>query len=409
MKIAILSSLYAPFGVGGAEQVAAQVADALRRQGHAVAVISTCRREELQGKPFRVDCWEGIDVWRIAPWNLYWRFDREQSQPPPWKRMAWHLIDLWNPSVIHPLRAVLDRIQPEVVNTHNIDGLSPLVWPVARAHGASVVHTLHDYHLICPRAVLQQRNGTLCRHLCPGCRVYASYHQMFQRYVNCIISPSRATARWHTEASWNHPALFVVPNAVEEVPPALDPPPANGSSFDEPLQLVFMARLVPEKGCNTLLRTADRMRGRLDVQFHAAGDGPLKDRFEQLSASSPNFVFHGFVRKESKAALLSSSDVFLQLSEWAEVSSLSMLEAKQYGLDLISTNLGGLPELVPHPAEGSLIPAADVDALLAAIERRIATRRQLRSERQSRRERSRGYSVDAMAQEYLRAFQVARF
>src|SRR5437667_651655 len=127
MRIAVVSSLFAPYGLGGAEEVAAQLATNMRDLGHAVDVVSTCRRDDLDGHPYRIDVWNGIRVWRIAPWNLYWRFDRETQQPGPLARAAWHLVDLWNPSTIGPLRSVLERIRPDIVNTHNIDGLSPVV------------------------------------------------------------------------------------------------------------------------------------------------------------------------------------------------------------------------------------------------------------------------------------------
>ncbi len=107
MKIAIISSLFPPFGVGGAEQVASQLALALHRLGQQVDVISTCSRRELTGGRYRTDEWEGIRVWRIAPRNLYWRFDRETAQPNRLSRAAWHAIDLWNPSIIAPLNQIL--------------------------------------------------------------------------------------------------------------------------------------------------------------------------------------------------------------------------------------------------------------------------------------------------------------
>src|SRR5690606_28443120 len=114
------------------------------------------------------DEWKGIRVWRLAPLNLYWRYDRETLRPNRLARALWHAVDLWNPSTIAPLEAVLRRIRPDAVNTHNIDGLSPAVWQVARRH-APVVHTLHDCHLLCPRATMQRRDGTICPRLCSLC------------------------------------------------------------------------------------------------------------------------------------------------------------------------------------------------------------------------------------------------
>ena len=204
MKVAIVSSLFAPFGIGGAEQVAAQIAEYLARDGHEVDVVSTGRRSDLEDADYRIESWKGLRVWRIAPWNLYWRFDREKEEPGRLKRAAWHAVDLRNPTVARPLAKVLERIRPDVVNTHNIDGLSPMAWQVAR-NFSPVVHTLHDLHLICPRATMQRRDGTCCPGLCRGCRVYASYHHLYQRYIDAMISPTHMVADLHRSAGWTTP------------------------------------------------------------------------------------------------------------------------------------------------------------------------------------------------------------
>ena len=174
VKIVIISSLFPPFDIGGAEQVAALLARTLRQLGHQIDVISTCRRSDLSVERYRIDCWEGIRVWRMAPWNVYWSFDKQEQRPHALRRAAWHFIDLCNWSVVPALAEVLNRISPDVVNTHNIDGMSPVVWRVARDYTSAVVHTLHDYHLICPRATMRKRDGAACDSVCGLCHSYSA-------------------------------------------------------------------------------------------------------------------------------------------------------------------------------------------------------------------------------------------
>jgi glycosyltransferase involved in cell wall biosynthesis len=404
VRIAIVSTLFAPYELGGAEQVAAQVAEACRAEGHTVDIISTARRSELDGRAYKVDQWNGMRVWRIAPWNLYWRFDKELDQPGPVKRALWHLIDLWNPSVVRPLGLVLDQIRPDVVNTHNIDGFSLLVWKVGRKHTRAIAHTLHDYHLICPRAVMQRRNGTSCETLCHGCRIYANYNQTFQNSVNALIAPAQVVADVHRLAGWTKPRMRVIPNAVEIS--ETQHPESSGAA---PLQVVFMSRLVPEKGCETLLNVIDGFKDHPEVHFHVAGKGPYQDRFARISESAANFTWHGHVGGAHKAALLSQGDVFLQLSEWRENAPLSLLEARLHGLFLIGTDMGGIPEIIGSPAQGCLIRAADADGLRATLQEQIANRSNLRSQRPIRREQNQGYTVRDMGRKYLQLFaSVAR-
>ncbi len=394
MRIAILSSLFPPYALGGAEQLAAQLASALAALGHDVDVISTCDRSDLDGARFRQDTWDGIRVWRVAPWNLYWRFAKDRDRPGRLARAAWHAVDLWNPSVFGPLRAVLDRIRPQVIHTHNIDGFSPAVWQVARRYGP-VVHTLHDYHLVCPRATMRRADGTMCERLCAGCGVYARYHTLFARSVRVLVTPSSATGALHQQYGWRAPSLEIIPNAVDT--PEFEPEPAEG-----PLRVLFLSRLEREKGCETLLTA---IPGAPEVEFHVAGRGPYQERFAELAQRARNMKWHGFVIGGVKRDLFSQCDVFLQISECRENAPLALIEAKQYGLYTIGTPLGGIPEMIPDAQMGCLIPAASPNKLLDIL--RSLSSEAVRQGRAERIRRAAGYGTREMAAAYLRVYRSA--
>ena len=392
MRVVIVSSLFPPFAIGGAEQVAANLARALTALGCEVDVISTCVRRSLEGAPFRVDHWQGIRVWRLAPRNLYWRYEKEQRQPGGLLRAIWHGIDLWNPSVFRPLEMILRQVQPDVVSTHNIDGFSPAVWQAARKYASAIVHTLHDYHLVCPRATMRRRDGTMCQRLCHTCGVYAHYHRLFAGNVQALIAPSQAMADVHRLAGWNGAAIHVVRNGV-------DVPAARWADVDdaEPLKLIFMSRMEREKGCETLLTVIPRCPG---VEFHIAGDGTYAERFRQLGG---NVTWHGLVSGQSKWDLLSNGDVFLQLSECRENAPLGLIEAQKCGLYIIGTEVGGIPELIGKT--GALIPPAQPEWLLDALLTASDRKKTIRAGRFERARSAGDYDSRAMAREYQNVFR----
>ena len=164
---------------------------------------------------------------------------------------------------------------------------------------------------------MQRPDGTCCLEPCRGCSVYASYHQLYQRSLNAMISPTHMVADLHRSAGWTTPKMVVVRNAVgtsEEPLPTISP---TGS-----LRVVFMSRLVREKGCETLIQAMRTFRGRKDhIQFHIAGEGPYAERFAQLAAKEPHVTWHGYVKGQQKSTLLSRADIFLQLSECREKRS----------------------------------------------------------------------------------------
>src|SRR5919198_54913 len=78
------------------------------------------------------------------------------------RRILNHLGDLAAAPTPRLGRAVR-AARPDVVHTHNLPGLSTAVWGAAAAAGARVVHTLHDYYLLCPRVTLVAPSGDPCR------------------------------------------------------------------------------------------------------------------------------------------------------------------------------------------------------------------------------------------------------
>jgi glycosyltransferase involved in cell wall biosynthesis len=400
MRIALVSALFPPYAIGGAETVAAELARALRLAGHQVDVVSTCRREAVSRPGYRVDEWAGIRVWRIAPWNFYWSFDKRDQNPNGLVRAGWHMVDLWNPSVVHPLRQVLDQIRPEVVNTHNIDGFSPALWQAARRYTRAIAHTLHDCHLICMRGTMRRRDGTVCQQeLCGSCRVYAAYHALFRRHVKVLISPTRTLAELHRRNGWSDLPIECVQNAVEA--PLLRDADLPDSG---PLRILFMSRLEREKGCEALLSVIPLFNEMSGVEFHLAGSGLYADRFAQLAARHGHVYFHGFVSGPSKYELLRSSDVFLQLSECHDNAPLSLLEARQSGLHMVGTNVGGIPELIGGLQGGDLIQPGDTQALYGVLTALAGNAESVRLQRRRRLASGAPYGYRQMADAYLQIF-----
>ncbi|MGG7377432.1 glycosyltransferase, partial [Escherichia coli] len=60
------------------------------------------------------------------------------------------------------VREAVAAARPDVVHTNNLPGVTTAIWEVSRQLGIPVVHTIHDYYLLCPRVTLQRRDGRPC-------------------------------------------------------------------------------------------------------------------------------------------------------------------------------------------------------------------------------------------------------
>ena len=124
---------------------------------------------------------------------------------------------------------------------------------------------------------------------------------------------------------------------------------------DRPLRVLFIGRMVPEKGADVLLRAAALTR-RDDLEFVLVGSqgfdrGAELSRYERTlrelaQASRAPVRFEPFVDRESLPSLLRAADVLVVPSRWAEPSGLTAGEGLATGLPVIVSRVGGLPEVV---------------------------------------------------------------
>lgn len=190
-----------------------------------------------------------------------------------------------------------------------------------------------------------------------------------------VIVTSAATARLLTrdyEVAPNH--MTVVRPGVDRVPPAR----GSGGSI---LSLLAVGAVVPRKGYDVLiaaLRTMTDLSWRLTVVGDRSRD-PLT-----VAALEADVVRHGLgdrvwfvgaVSAERLAALHSATDLFALPSRF-EGYGMAFAEAISYGLPIVGTTAGAIPDTVP-PAAGILVPPDDVAALAAALRRLIEDRTEL--------------------------------
>src|SRR5690348_5947346 len=108
MKVLIVSNLYYPNGIGGAEKVAQSLAEGLLARGHepVVATLSPDKRR-------KEDTVNGVPVHYLPVKNLY--VPGEQKQRSTAVKMLWHTVDTYNPFMADFLGRVLDTERPDVV------------------------------------------------------------------------------------------------------------------------------------------------------------------------------------------------------------------------------------------------------------------------------------------------------
>ncbi|RDB30400.1 Phosphatidylinositol N-acetylglucosaminyltransferase subunit A [Hypsizygus marmoreus] len=151
--------------------------------------------------------------------------------------------------------------------------------------------------------------------------------------------------------------VYVIPNAL--VADEFKPGPPNSTDI---ITIVVLSRLAYRKGIDLLVATAPRIcRAFPDVRFVIGGDGPklidllqmrekylLQDRIELL----------GSVRHSDVRSVLIQGSIFMNTS-LTESFGIAILEAACAGLYVVSTRVGGVPEILPKDMISFAAPDED--------------------------------------------------
>jgi glycosyltransferase involved in cell wall biosynthesis len=153
----------------------------------------------------------------------------------------------------------------------------------------------------------------------------------------------------------------VVPNGIL-LPEAVT---INGKGSGLPIRIVFLGLIGPRKGVFDLLIVFERLvEEGYDIRLFIGGNGDVKKLTERISLPElkDRVDYLGWIDEDQKCKLLAGCDIFT-LPSYGEGMPVSILEAMAYGLAVISTPVGGIPELVDDGMTGYLVAPGDLENL----------------------------------------------
>jgi glycosyltransferase involved in cell wall biosynthesis len=355
MKILIQNSLYYPNVIGGAEISTHLLGQELRRRGIAADAVACTGRLDGDPRITTRPTADGLGTVYEAPAHglshLY-----EAGAPAP--QAGFLVRGLNHFAQVHSRRwarlfdQVLEQVRPSLVHTNTIVGLTPAVWAAARRHGIPVVHTLRDYHLLCPRTTLLRSAGTDCTDPPLPCRILARLKLRQTGQLALVTAPSDFVLQKHLAAGgFPGAATAVVPNALEEWPPEVPPRRAEG-----PVRGLFLGQIHTHKGVAMLLEVLADLFGDPEcdrLEFDFAGKGPLVPRVKEFCAAHPHRArYHGLVQGRAKQDLLAAASFLTAPSIWAEPFNRSIIDGFSWGLPAVGFGTGGIPEVITHEQDG---------------------------------------------------------
>lgn len=294
-------------------------------------------------------------------------------------RMA--LRTVWSEEAYQTVRRRLTKQPYDVVHVQNFfPMISPSVYYAAKAEGVPVVQTLHNYRLLCPNALFF-RDGRVCedclgksipwpgvlracyRGSCAATGVVTAmvtaHHTMqtWTEMVDVYIALTEFAKQKFVEGGLPAKKIVVKPNFVH-------PDPGSGEGRGE--YALFVGRLSPEKGVETLLSAWKLLRGKVPLKI--VGDGPLAAWVAEAAKLVPGVNWLGRMPSAEVYKLMGEAAFLVFPSQWYETFGRVAIEAFAKGTPVIASNIGAIAELVDSGRVGLHFRPGDSEDLAAKVE-----------------------------------------
>jgi glycosyltransferase involved in cell wall biosynthesis len=341
VRVLIVNAFGASAEVGGTEKGIGLLTRNLHERGVAVSIVQAFRGEQLPG----------------IPTTVLHRSSGGES------RLRWfenHAGDLLSRPTAAMARAIEDAA-PDLVHTHNLQGIGTGVWEICRRRDLPVYHTLHDYHLLCPRVTLMGRDGEPCRPSPVLCGLRASRMARWAGGVSEYGGVSEFLVRSHEHVFPGIPR-HVVRNPIQPVGSAAHRRPSS-----PPRTIGYLGNLTREKGVDILLQAAPAFAA-LGCDLRIAGGGRLEAQVNEAAREHQNVSFDGVATGERKSEFLGGCDIGVIPSVWNEPGgpTHAMLEWLGAGRPTLVSIRGGQGEVIDD-FPGAIPLEPTVEGIISAV------------------------------------------
>lgn len=405
MRILLVNKYF--YRKGGAETYFFALAEGLKALGHEVAFFSM---KHSNNEP--------------SYWSKYFVSEKDYvGEISAFKKVQEASTLIYSFEAKHKFEALLEEFKPDIIHMNNVHRqltLSILDAPYLKKHHVPVVHTAHDYILLCPAYTMVNGRGEVCdacldrhfmhatKNVCvKGSRAksalatmeaeFLKLHHSYDK-IDLIIAPSQFMKSKLDEGGFAGKTV-AMQNFLTDSQMAMGARVANTHKFEDTQAgarpyFLFFGRLSKEKGILTLVKaflqaaglaneSADTQSSDQDAQMlpevwdlHIVGDGPEREAIEQLIASAgpqaaARIHLLGYKSGEELQREVGNARFTVLSSEWRENMPYSGLESLAAQTPVIGANIGGIPELVVEGKTGFRFESGDLDSLTVALRRAV--------------------------------------
>jgi alpha-maltose-1-phosphate synthase len=267
------------------------------------------------------------------------------SKHPISSKIDLHLKKLWSPTDLpdFPFKyPILNRL---FTDAQQLSGLENLI------NGSDIVHVAETYFGYTHQSVMAKRRG-LVRHVVStvweviphnneGIKGRKEYKRLSFETIDLFLAVTEKAKQTLIKEDVKPEKIIVVNMGID----IQKFEPAKIKKYKKEINILCVARLVPEKGIMDLFEAFQNIR-KTNPNIHLIfiGDGPLKHDLQGFKNISIKSVPYSHIQKEYQKA-----DIFClpsrETKTWAEQYGMCLLEAMACGLPIVTTDSGAIPEV----------------------------------------------------------------
>ena len=265
---------------------------------------------------------------------------------------------------------------PDIVHFGHLSHLSTNLIAIAKELKYPVIYTIHDFWLFCVKGQMINELGEICSgpsiENCTKCSPYVceeedvkkatSHMRSIINDVDKFISPSLTLKDFFISQGVESKKIQYLKYGfnIEKIK-------FNKKTFSKgnTLNFGFMGRVIPTKGIKVL---TDTFKALPEVSLSIYGSIGVQKRFLE----SKNIIFKGSYDNNTINDVLMYIDVLIVPSTWYENAPLVIQEAFLAGVPVITSNIGGMAELVQDGVNGYTFEVGDAKSLTQVIQKVVA-------------------------------------
>ncbi len=355
MKVLKVIHGFPPDYMAGSEIYSYHLVKALSKQVNKIYVFTGVENEFAKEYEVYDEIYDGIEVHRINKFRRDYAYKKK----------------FYDEQIEIDFRKYLNRIKPDVLHFGHLSHLSTRLLSItAKEYQLPIVFTLHDFWLFCVKGQLINQNNDICSgasaEKCHRCSPYKTtlkevqehliYMQEILNFINVFLVPSHTLRNYFIQHGIPEQKLIFSKYGFNTHKITYRKQNYHTTSL---INFGFMGRIIPTKGIHVLI---EAFKG-IDANLSIYGNIGSQKRFLEQDY----IQFKGGYDNNNINQILNEIDVLIVPSIWLENSPLVIQEAFLAGIPVITSNIGGMKELVTESINGFLFEMGNIQSLQECI------------------------------------------